>query len=159
MAIEYSLEVTAVLPEAEALDYFAGLLRLHERHTATYAARPDLQVDTEVPDTEDDPEIRALLGDVEKYLSVTFREVKNIGAEASAAAERDMLHAVVRFFEDFPNAKGVFAYKGEEILVQRLGDEGIVFDERLRTPEYNRMRLLDEILAKYPVLQIDQVFH
>jgi hypothetical protein len=158
MAIEYSLEATAVLPEDKALDYFAGLLGADQRHTSTYAARSDLQIDTEVYSTEDDPEIRALIGDVEVYLSVTFREMKNIGAEASAEAERDMLRSVIQFLEDFPNAKGLFTYRGEEILVQRLGDEGIVFDERLQTPVYNRLGLLDEILAKYPIRQIDQVF-
>ena len=37
-------------------------------------------------------------------------------------------------------------------------DEGIVLDERLRGADYNRGGLLDEILAKYPVRAIDQVF-
>lgn len=159
MAIEYHIEATAVLSAPEALDYFAVILGCDQRHTETFAARPDLQVDTEVWTTEDDPEIRSILGEVDEYLTVTFREMKNIGAEAAAAAERDMFHAVARFFEDFPNAKGVFAYNGEQILLQRLGDEGIVLDERLLRPDYNynRLGILDELLAKYPVRQIDQV--
>jgi len=64
----------------------------------------------------------------------------------------------VQFFEDHSEAKGTFTFQGEEIYVQRLGDEGIVLDERLRGADYNRDGVLDELLAKYPVRQIDQVF-
>lgn len=158
MAIEFRLEATAVLSDAGALDYFAEALGCEQRHTETYAARPDLQVDTNIWTTENDPEIRAVLGEVEEYLAVTFRETKNIGAEAAATAERDLMHAVVRFFEDYPNAKGAFAYRGEEILIQRLGNEGIELDERLRGADFNGSGLLDELLTKYPVRSIDQVF-
>ncbi|SDC99260.1 SitI3 family protein [Glycomyces harbinensis] len=157
MAIEFTLEATPVLSEAKALDYFADLLGCEHRHTATYAARADLQVDTATWPTKDDPEIRALLGDEATYLSVTFREVKNIGGEASAAVEGDMINAVVRFFEDHLSTKGIFVYNGEEILLQRLG-EGIVLDERLRRGDYNRHGLLDPLLVKYPVRRLEQVF-
>jgi hypothetical protein len=157
MAIEFRLETTAVLSATEALDYFAGLSGCAHRHTDTYASRTDLQVDTDIVTTEDDPEIRALLGEVDEYLDVTFRERKNIGAVAAAAVERDMMVAVARFFEDFPEAKGLFTYQGEQILIQRL-DEGIVLDQVLRGPEHNLNGVLDELLAKYPARQIDQVF-
>jgi hypothetical protein len=64
----------------------------------------------------------------------------------------------VQFFEDFPEAKGTFTFQGEEIYVQRLAEEGVVLDERLRGPDYNRAGLLDELLAKYPVRAIEQLF-
>lgn len=157
MAIEFTLEATAVLSETEALDYFAGLLGCDERHTATYAARSDLQVDTATWPTDDDPEIRALLGDAATYLSVTFRELKNIGSETAAASERDVVTTVIQFFKDHPSAKGILMYNGEEILLQHL-DDGIVFDERLRQSDYNRHGLLDPLLAQHPVRRLDQVF-
>jgi hypothetical protein len=69
-----------------------------------------------------------------------------------------MLHAVVRFFEDFPDARGVFAFNFETIMVQRLGKDGIVLDQALLEPDGdNRHHTLDDILAKYPVREIEQV--
>ncbi|WP_026930198.1 SitI3 family protein [Glycomyces tenuis] len=157
MAIEYHLDASPVMSDTEALDYFAAKLGCEQRHTATFAAGAALQVDTDIDTAEEFPDTAALL-DVAQVLSVTFRQSKNLGDLGDAHAVRDMLVAVTQFFEDFPDAKGVFAFNFETILVQRLGDDGIILDQGLFAPEGdNRHGTLDELRDKYPVRAIDQV--
>jgi hypothetical protein len=157
VAIEYHLTASPVMTDTEALDYFAGMLGCDDRRTDTFAAGPVVQIDTDMDTADEYPHMAEVLGGMLEFLSVLFRQVKNLGDLGDANAVGDMLTAVVRFFEDFPDAQGVFAFNFETILVQRLGGEGIVLDRRLLESDgYNRHGTLDDLLAKYPVREIDQ---
>lgn len=159
MAIEYHFAASPVMSDTEALGYFAGLLGCDDRRTDTFAVGPVVQIDTDTDTAEEYPHTAEVLGGIPEFLSVTFRQAKDLGDRGDASAFGDMLTAVVRFFEDFPDAKGTFAFNFETILVQRLGDAGVVLDRRLLEPDgYNRHGTLDDLLAKYPVREIDQVF-
>lgn len=158
MAIEYHLDASPVMSAPEALDYFAAKLGCEQRHTDTFASSPAIQIDTDTDTAEEFPETAALLGGTAEILSVTFRQSKNLGDLGDAQAVRDMLVAVTEFFEDFPDAKGVYAFNFDTILVQRLGSDGIVLDQRLFEPNGdNRHGNLEELRGKYPVRAIDQV--
>lgn len=160
MSIDYNLTVSPVLSERAALDYIAELLGCDRRYTDPDAvARGDeLRVGALRAGTEHDPEMSELLGGVAERLTIIFHPSKFLTEEQDTRIFAEMVAAAARFFEDFPEAKGTFTFQGEEIYVQRLGDEGIVLDERLRQSEYNRDGVLDDLLARYPVRRIDQVF-
>jgi len=160
VSIDYNLTVSPVVSERAALDYVAKLLGCDRQYSdPDAAARGDeLRIGALRTGTEHDPEMSDLLGGETETLKIIFHPSKFLTEEADARLFAEMIGAAVRFFEDFPDAKGTFTFQGEEIYVQRLGDEGIVLDERLRGAEYNREGTLDELLAKYPVRQIDQVF-
>lgn len=160
MSIDYKLTVSPVLSERAALDYIAEVLGCDRRSTDPEAVGrgDELRVGALRVGTEHDPEMSALLGGVAERLTIVFRPSKFLTEEQNPRVFADMAEAAARFFEDFPDAKGTFTFQGEEIYVQRLGDEGIVLDERLGQSEYNRDGVLDDLLAKYPVRAIDQVF-
>jgi hypothetical protein len=160
MSIDYDLTVSPVLSERAALDYIADVLGCDRRYSDPDAvARGDeLRIGAVRAGIEHDPELSELLGGVGETLSIIFHPSKHLSEEQDARIFTDMVAASVRFFEDFPEAKGTFTFQGEEIYVQRLGDEGIVLDDRLRQSEYNRDGALDELLTKYPVCPVEQVF-
>jgi hypothetical protein len=153
MSIDYNLTVSPVVSERAALDYVAKLLGCDRRYSDPDAvARGDeLRIGALRTGTEHDAEMGDLLGGETETLKIIFHPSKFLTEEADARLFAEMIGAAVRFFEDFPDAKGTFTFQGEEIYMQRLGDEGIVLDERLRGAEYNREGALDELLAKYPV--------
>jgi hypothetical protein len=158
MAIEYHLDASPVLADRAALDFFAGALGLERRYTDHRAGRDELQASVSTVPAEEDAEMVAMLGGVKAILSITFRQTKNLGDLEDAHVVRDLLTAITRFFEEFPDAKGVFTYNFETILAQRLGDDGIVLDQQLREPGGdNRHGTLDGLLSKYHVHEIDQV--
>jgi hypothetical protein len=159
MAIDYSLKVSPVLSEGEALDYMAELLGCDRRYSdpESVARGDELRVGALRASIDYDPEMRELLGGATEALTVVFHPSKHLTEAQDARVFADMVAAAVRFFEDFPDALGTFTFQGEEIYAQRLGDEGIVLDERLRGADYNRDGVLDGLLAEHPVREIDQV--
>lgn len=158
MAIEYHFDASPVLDDRAALDYFAGALGFERRYTDHRAGSDELQATVSMVPAEEDPEMASMLGGVKSILSITFRQAKNLGDVGDAHVVRDLLTAITRFLEEFPDANGVFAYNYEIILIQKLGDGGIQLDQRLREPDgENRHGTLADLLTKYPVLEIDQV--
>jgi hypothetical protein len=148
-----------VLTEAEALEYFVEVLGLDHRYSEHRAGRSDIQVTVRTDTADEDLESAAALDGVKEMLSATFRQTKNLGDMGDAATVRDILFAVTQFFEDCPNARGILAYNFETILVQRLGDDGIVLDQQLLDANGdNRHGTLDDLIAKYPVRQVRQIF-
>jgi hypothetical protein len=160
MSINYDLTVTPALSEEAVLDYVAAALGCDRRYSDPPAVGrgDELRVSAVRIATEADPELRELLDGASESLTILFRPFKFLTDDHDAKLFGEILEAAVRFFEDFPDAKGTFTFQGETIYAQRLGGEGIVFDQIHRDPEYNSDGILDVILENYLVRQIEQVF-
>jgi hypothetical protein len=160
MAIDYELEASPVLDEAQMLDYFADLLGCDERYeepgAPARAARKEVVLTSLEWSREDEPDTAELFG-VERVASMTFRMNKFLTREEHAATFRDILAASVRFLEDHPGSKAVFSFQFEEVYLQRLDAQEIVLSERLRGPDFNVDGVLDELLSKYPARDLGRV--
>jgi hypothetical protein len=160
MAIDYELEASPVLDQTRMLDYFADLLgcddRFEEPGAPTRAARREVVLTSLEWSREDEPESAELFG-VDRVASMTFRMDKSLTGEEHAATFRDILAACAKFLEDHPEAKAVFSFQFEDIYLQRLDTQGIVLSERLRGPDFNVDGVLDELLAKYPAIDLGRV--
>lgn len=164
MAIDYEFEVTPVLDAAAMLDYFADLLncdeRFDERGEPARAARKEFLLTALDTPSEDDPGEEPLLGDlfgVGQTTSISFRMNKFLTREENRTIFRDMVAACATFLEDHPGAKGIFSFQSEDIYLQRLGEDGIVLSEDLRSPGYNDGNVFDDLLSRYPARPLGMV--
>ncbi|MEU6246545.1 SitI3 family protein [Glycomyces sp. NPDC047010] len=159
MSIEYNLIASSALPERAALEYLAKLLACDREYSDPdgVARGSELRVGVLRTSVDHDPEMSELLGGVTEILTLFFHPSKFLTEDHDARIFAELMEAAAQFFEDFPQAKGLFTFQGEEIYLQRLGEDGIILDERLSGPDYNRDGVLDALLAKYTVREIDQV--
>ncbi|MEV3939208.1 SitI3 family protein [Glycomyces sp. NPDC049804] len=122
MAIDYDLTVSPVLTEQEALDCVADHLACDRRYNDpdAVARSNELRVGALRAATDHALEMSELLGGVAETLKIIFHPSKFLTEAADARVFADMVGTAVRFFEDFPEAKGTFTLQGEESFVQRL---------------------------------------
>ncbi|KAK3180713.1 hypothetical protein K4F52_007930 [Lecanicillium sp. MT-2017a] len=159
MAIEYNFEVSPMLKAEEVLKYCADLLGCDEYSQGleqpTHAFREEVGLTTIVLN-RDESDIAKLFR-VDQIVSATFRVKKFHTREEYDTIFRDVIAACAKFLEDHPGSKGILSFQGEQIYLQRLGDDRIVLSERLRDPDFNHEGVLDQLLAKYQTSELGMV--
>lgn len=158
MALDNNLESAGILSEDELETFFMRVLgaTLMDPDGSRYLRTPGLDISPFAIDPDDPEEyeyrVRAL--GFQRRVLVIFRMRNQDTLDAADEANRELIKAVLAFFEAYPD-DGVFLHNGEHLLLE-CRDGQVVIDSGFE--EFMEDPLLTEMVAGYPHRELRQPF-